>query len=577
MNPAEDVYDVVIAGAGVAGALIAYECSRAGLRVAIVDVGAELFFDPATGHDGRGPLVRQFLAAPVKTTNSAVPSVPWAPSPDESALNAYFVQRGTAAFQSTYARMVGGTTQHWLGTALRYTPDTFAEYSRYQRGVDWPCDYSDLEYWYWRAEHELGVAGDDREDCGAPRRPDHRYPMPAVPATYNDRQVMAATVGLDFEGLPLRVVTTPQARNSVLYQGRPACAGSANCIPICPIQAKYDATVHLKRALNPALGTDTPPDAVAATAILESVVVAVHVDADGRVSGIRVRHPDLSERVLTGRVHVLACNAIENAKILLMSAADGVPAGVANSSDAVGRYLMDHDVKITYARVPRPLYPFRGPGSTAGVESLRTGPFRRDRAAFRIELQNTGWSWAANTPTSTVIGYVNQGLTGRALQDAVAADVATQIELNGLVEPEPDPGNTVRPSRRLVDALGVPRPELTYRISEYTEAGGRAFLAAAGAIYTALGATGVTVVPGWQGAGHLMGTHRMGRDPRTSVCDQYGRTHDHPNLFLAGAGLFPTVDAANPTLTVAAVALRTAAHLIATIRSTPDPNTAARV
>ncbi len=555
-------YDVLVAGSGVAGALIAYQLSRAGLRVGIVEAGDRLYFDRDTGADHRDELVRRFFAAPMKTTNSAYPSLAAAPSPDEGSLNSYFVERGPQPFQSTYLRMAGGTTYHWLGTALRYTPSTFAERTLFGRGADWPFSYAELEPWYWRAEQQLGVAGDDRDDLGSPRPADHRYPMPPVPVSYNDQQVIRATEGLDFEGLPVRFRATPQARNTMLYQGRPACAGSANCIPICPIQAKYDASVHLKRAINPALDPDSPAGARAAQLILGATVAAVEVDRSGAVTGLRVKRPGAEDEVLRAGTYVLALNAIENAKLLLCSATDGLAAGVANGSGLVGRYLMDHDVKISYARVPNPMYLFRGPLSTAGVESLRDGPFRSDRAAFRIELQNTGWSWATNSPFSTVTDLVNQGLTGDRLRRGVARAVNTQIELNGLIEPEPNRDNRVQPSATLVDSLGIPRPELSYSIGQYSEAGAAAFRAATRAIYARLGATEVGEVPGWQGAGHLMGTHRMGTDPAESVCDGYGRSHDHPNLFLTGSGLFPTVDAANPTLTIAAVALRTADHII---------------
>ncbi|HTZ45871.1 MAG TPA: GMC family oxidoreductase [Jatrophihabitans sp.] len=556
--------EVLVAGAGIAGALIAHQLSRAGVPVTIVDAGDRAYFDPATGADQRAELVRRFFTAPVKTTNSAFPNLAAAPSPDEGALNAYFVERGPAPFQSTYLRMVGGTTYHWLGTALRYTPNTFAERTRFGRGADWPFGYDELEPWYWRAEQELGVAGDGAADLGSPRAPGQGYPMPPVPASYNDQLVMAATEGLCVDGLPVEFRSTPQARNTTFYQGRPACAGSANCIPICPIGAKYDASVHLLRALNPALDPDSPPGARPARLLTGLTVSRVLVGPDGQVGGVAVRAPGEDERVLTARRYVLALNAIENAKVLLCSATESLPRGVANSSDAVGRYLMDHDVKISYARLPRPAYLFRGPLSTAGVESMRDGDFRSRRAAFRIELQNTGWSWAAGAPFTDVAALVNQGLTGERLRQAVAWQVNTQIELNGLIEPEPNPDNRVLPSATLRDALGIPRPELFYSIGQYSIDGAAAFWTAVRAVYARLGATEVAEVPGWQGAGHLMGTHRMGTDPAGSVCDGYGRSHDHPNLFLTGSGLFPTVDAANPTLTIAAVALRTAAHLIAT-------------
>lgn len=557
---------VLIAGAGLAGALLAYRCSQAGLKVVLLEAGERPYFDLKTGEDQREALVQSFFSNPVKMTNSGYPDLAYAPSPSETTLNKYYVQHGPQPFQSTYNRFVGGTTYHWLGTCLRFTPNSFQEHSRYGRGIDWPVRYADLQDWYWQAESELGVAGDSAVDLGAPRGPDQPYPMPPILPTYNDRIVRNATEGLRFEGLPVEFRSTPQARNSVPYQGRPVCAGSANCIPVCPIQAKYDASVHLKWALNPRLAPSSTSTALPAELITSAVAVAVSLDAQRRIDGLRVRHPDRSEQVLRARLYVLAMNAIETPKLLLMSASERAPQGVANGSGVVGRYLMDHDVKITYAKLPRPAYLFRGPLSTSGCESLRDGPFRSGRAAFRIELQNTGTSWATGSPFNNVIDLVNRGFSGRRLREQLAWDVSTQIELNGLIEPEPLAENCIRPSERDFDPLGIPRPEIRYRIGDYTQAGTEAFVASARLIYERLGASGISEVPGWFGAGHLMGTTRMGGDERSSCCDSYGRSHEHSNLFLLGCGMFPTVDAANPTLTLAALVLRSAQHIIDSLR-----------
>src|SRR5262249_32278918 len=108
-------------------------------------------------------------------------------------------------------------------------------------GVDWPLSYSELEPWYGAAEREIGVAGVDSRDLGAPRST--RYPMPPIPPTYLDKQWAAAAAKIG-----LRVVSTPQARNSVTRDGRPPCCGNNNCIPICPVGAKYDASVHVAKA-----------------------------------------------------------------------------------------------------------------------------------------------------------------------------------------------------------------------------------------------------------------------------------------------------------------------------------------
>ena len=131
----------------------------------------------------------------------------------------------------------------------------------------------------------------------------------------------------------------------------------------------------------------------------------------------------------------------------------------------------------------------------------------------------------------------------------------------------------MRPSATLVDGLGVPRRSCDTGSARTRPPAVRRSCAPPGG-YKALGATEPAEVPGWQGAGHLMGTHRMGTDPSASCADRFGRTHEHPNLYLAGAGLFPTVDAANPTLTIAAMALRTADHLVHELRTLPAPEPA---
>jgi len=554
-------YDIAVVGAGIAGSLIAHRLSQAGLKVVIIDAGDKAYFDLKTGMDHRQELMDRFYVNPVKMPNAAYPDLDYAPSPTQTTLNKYFVQKGPHPFQSTYTRIVGGTTYHWLGTSLRYVPGTFKEKTLYGRGADWPLSYEEIQDWYWEAEKAIGVAGNSGIDLGAPRKAGQDYPMPEILPTYNDRMVQAATAGLKYQGMPVNFNTTPQARNSIPYQDRPPCAGSANCIPICPIQAKYDATVHLKWALNPGLMQGSSTNAKAAVAKFKCVLTKVTADSAGEITQLVIKHPDRTEEIVKAKKYVLAMHAIEIPKVLLLSANENFPGGIANASGVVGRYLMDHDVKITWAQLAKPLYPFRGPLSTCGVESLRSGDFRKNRASYRIELQNTGASWATGAPFSNVIDNVNQGLRGKELRDKIAWDVSTQIELNALIEPEPNFNNYIKPSDTLVDPFGIPRPEIHYSISDYSHKGAESFFEVTSQIYNKLGALQVTQVPGWFGAGHLMGTLRMGLDSDKSCCDGYGRAHQHKNLFFAGSALFPTVDSANPTLTIAALSLRTANHI----------------
>ena len=146
--------DVVIVGSGVAGALVADVLARAGVGVLVLEAGPPVERDRA---------VEVFRAAPAKVPESPYPNVRWAPHPSVLEIGVpgtgYFIQNGPDPFGSTYERIVGGTTWHWLGSTPRLLPVDFEMQTRFGVGVDWPITYDDLEPWYVRAENELGVAG----------------------------------------------------------------------------------------------------------------------------------------------------------------------------------------------------------------------------------------------------------------------------------------------------------------------------------------------------------------------------------------------------------------------------------
>lgn len=529
-------FDVLIVGSGVAGGLIAWKLSLAGLRVGILEAGTTV---------NRADGANRYRAALIQTPDSAYEEQPWAPWPRVISKNDYYVQPGDPAtdFQSTYLRVVGGTTWHWLGSMIRLLPSDFELKTRHGVGVDWPISYEELEPWYLAGEKQIGVSGDDQFDLGSPRS--EGYPLPPIPMTYSDKIFRERCAPLN-----LPVVPTPQGRNSVGNEGRPPCCGNAMCIPICPIGAKYDASVHVNAAV-----------ANGAVLMPESVAVAVEIDPEGSVQGIRYKRPDGSEHTAAATFYVVACNAIETAKLLLVSRTDALPDGVANTSGHVGRNLCDHPIRLSYATAGEPVYPYRSPLATAGIETTREGDFRSERSAYRIEIGNDGWSWPGLDPLGLAREMIMKDMAGAELFAAVHDQTPTQIRLGSLCEQLPNDAFRVQPAWDALDALGVPRPKISFGIEPYTQKGLDDATATHDRIFDAMGATFRVHLDQWQGAGHLMGTHRMGADPKTSVTDSYGRTHDHPNLFLAGAGLFPTTGTANPTATVAALALRTASVL----------------
>ena len=323
----------------------------------------------------RGVALERFKQSAVRVPEAPYESGPHADSPATIKDN-YIRQDGPDPFRSTYLRLVGGTTWHWLGTALRLLPPDLELRSRYGVGADWPLAYHDLAPWYDVAESELGVSGHDDDVFGPPHQ--KPYPMPGLPATLGDRLMdqVASTVGF-------KVRVSPQARNSQPFDGRPACCASSSCIPICPVQAKYDATVHLRKA-----------EAAGARILSDSVAVRVDVAPDGHITGILIRRPDRSETWLGARHLIIAANAIEGPKLLLMSRSERFPNGVANSSDAVGRYLMDHPVQLTRALSPVPVWQRRGPQEVSAIHEMRDGNHRRQHGAFLMNVGNQGWEWA---------------------------------------------------------------------------------------------------------------------------------------------------------------------------------------
>ncbi|MDQ3874150.1 MAG: NAD(P)-binding protein, partial [Actinomycetota bacterium] len=311
--------DVVVVGAGIAGALAATELARTGIHVVILESGPRV---------DRAEAVRIFRESSVRVPEAPYPSLPYAPRPTVVDPTGYYVQEGPELFGSTYERRVGGTTWHWLGTALRLIPSDFEMKSRYGVGVDWPVSYDDLEPWYGRAEAAIGVAGADDPALGAPRS--QSYPMPPIPQSYVDQRIAAAV-----EPLGLPVTATPQARNSRVWDGRPACCGNATCIPICPIGAKYDASVHVAKA-----------ERFGARLLAPAIVYEVDV-RPSRVDA-RFFRPDRTRGVARAKTLILAAHAIETPKLMLVSRGPEHPAGLGNERDLVGRFLMDHPVQLSW-------------------------------------------------------------------------------------------------------------------------------------------------------------------------------------------------------------------------------------
>ena len=636
-------YDVVIVGAGIAGSILGRQLAENGKRVLILEAG------PGTGLERGGfqTFVDRFFLENIKSPTAPFPHSINAPV--DAPFSPYYVQTGPQNYGSNYTRHAGGTTLHWMGTCLRFLPEDFQLKSLYGHGIDWPISYEDLQPYYQKAEWELGVSADAQEQELLDKqeklfKSGYDFPMQRVPPSFLDVELGKRMNGLSAKltgdkktyKFKLHTSSTPAARNSTprtnlvdprdgrkLDDGeyyRPVgapdfpdergqrCQGNSSCIPICPVQAKYSALKTLRNAI------ENNRDRV--EVITQAVASQVEIDpTSGRVDGIRYKkyydpaNTDFTEHVAHGKLYVIAAHAIETAKLLLASR-------VANSSDMVGRNLMDHPFVLTWGLMPGPVGSYRGPGSTSGIPQLRDGEFRKEFAAFRIEIGNWGVDFPNGTPHTTIRSLVDRkgfnednpnghpedirqkngdveairqkrrkdprlDLFGKDLRAEIADVVSRQFRLGFELEQLPELSNRVTIDQRYRDALGSFRPVISYRVDDYCRRGIVQARKLSDQIYSKAKVTDETrnytphnpIAAGsfiddegkryeYHGAGHAAGTHRMGSSPKDSVVDADQRTWDHENLFLVGCGNFCTIGTANPTLTAAALAFKAAEKIL---------------
>ncbi len=403
----------MIVGAGISGAIVADQLAEKGHDVLILETGVKKDFSFESYRD----YLHTFYKNTVKIPNSTYPQNPNAPQPlvtdvgniedgiQQFNEGSYFKQYGPAPFQSTYTRAKGGTTLHWLGTCLRMLPTDFKEQDLFGIGKNWPINYYDLMPYYRKAELEIGVSADVEEQAylGVSFEEDYVFPMTKIPQSHLDKKLTEWTKNAVFEykneTYEYNVVSTPQGRNSnpnpkynngegyqpVGAVGNPdlgqRCEGNSACVPICPVQAKYNALKTLQKAVNKGV-------------VINAQCVASEIQYDdktGEVTGIKYKeYEDFDalqsdenctyvEKTVKAKRYVLAAHAVENAKLMLAS-------GFKNKN--IGQNLMDHPVLLTWGLAPEKIGAFRGPGSTSGIPSLRDGIFRKDRSAFRVEIGN---------------------------------------------------------------------------------------------------------------------------------------------------------------------------------------------
>jgi len=531
--------DVCVVGSGVAGGLVAHELARRGHDVVVLEAGPR--FDPESR-----------LERMERTIRPDIETATW----DMGGERDRFSTSGAVGFGLNTRRVkgVGGSTLAWEGYTPRFHEKDFEMNSRYGHASDWPIDYRDLRPYYAEAERKLGVAGADDNPFGPPR--EEPYPLPAFPGGPVESLFEAAADELD-----ITLHSAPQARNSEAYDGRSRCLGYSTCAPVCPSGAKYSGDVHVRKA-----------EAAGARVIDRAPVQRLRHDAAGdAVEAAVYNTPERDGLEQEARRFVLACGGVETPRLLLLSRSAEYPDGLANSSGAVGRYFMNHPAIYTSGVIEKP----------DGQEPLYWWTHESyqfydhdDPTPGSIKLEfkhgNPALAWPLTGFDEGVADELADPLVGETWSDdafeAYAERVRSRWEVgvSAYVEVLPREENrvTLDPSR--TDDHGNPVPDIVIDgVGSHAIETAKRAIDIQTDVLAELGASGIesTDPHDPRYAAHLMGTTRMGDDPDSSVVGPHLRTHDLRNLFVASASVFVTAGAMNPTLTIAALALRLADRL----------------
>src|SRR5262245_1119993 len=434
------------------------------------------------------------------------------------------------------------TTIHRSAHFPRLRPSDFRVRSLDGVADDWPLTYAELEPFFDVNDRMMGVAGLPGDPAYPPKSPRQTPPIPIGR--------LGHTIVGGFEKLGWHWWPSDSAILTAAYDGRRACNNCGPCDVGCPVGAKASTDITYW------------PKALARGAVLRTGarVREITVSPDGRADGV-VYHDDQGQvHEQKARIVVLAANGVGTPRLLLNSTSARFPHGLANGSGLVGRNLMFHPYALARGLFDERLEGHRGPNGCAIISQEF---YESDRARGFVR----GYSFQI-TRGLNPIGTATGGLSGQRVpwgaghRAAYDARFDRSINVAVIGDDLPEEHNRVELDSQLTDADGIPAPRVVYTLSANSRALLDHGLARAGEVLRAAGARTVDTAPllrtsGW----HLMGTARMGADPRRSVVDAYGRCHEVPNLFIVDGSILVTGGAVNPTSTIQALALRIADHI----------------
>lgn len=440
-----------------------------------------------------------------------------------------------ADFPVWTCKTVGGTTMHWTAATPRLQGHEMKARTTYGEVedaslADWPITLAELEPYYDRSEELMGVAGTNG--------------IPYLPGSNNYKVLEAGARNLGYKDID----TSKVAINPVPRDGRAGCLQLGFCTSGCATGAKWST-----------LYTEIPRAEATGNFELRSECMAVKLLTDGqdRVTGVQYIDAAGNTQVQKSRFVCVAGNAPETTRLLLNSKTDRYPDGLANSSGQVGRNYMRHAMAAVVSIMPGEVHFYKGT-QIAGIvrDEMKNDTGRGFFGGFQLNVVSWTPAYLANN--------MLPGKWGKEFTDVMEQyRNFAAILIIGEDLPRADNRITLHPQRK--DRYGIPLSVVHYRHHTNNRAMINYAMDVSRNLHESLGAVQqfdlVDVFP----ATHNMGTARMGDDPETSVCDKWGRTHDIDNLYISDGSLFPTVGCENPTITIVALVLRQAEHILGKI------------
>lgn len=512
--------DVCIIGAGISAAMLSQKLSelRPGLSIAVVEAGRSIF-DLENRFKYRDRMIQYG-------------ENPW---PED------FIPDQLAEGQITRTMAVGGQALHWGGTCNRFSEEDLRLKSMYGLYEDWPVEWSELEKYYCEAERRLGVSGEQ-----SPFPEDRRsepYPMPPMPLTYDlaELKKWGDKSGIRFQG-------TPQSKNTVPYDGRSVCLRCGTC-DICPTGARYSPDFTFKRLLAERKITLHDHTLVRKLTLNDDNTRVASAQALNR------SHPN--EQVeFRARLFVLASGYTWSPHLLLLSTSSRFPNGLANRTGQVGKYSSGHAFMTAFVEIDREVFP--NMNTQYGLISRQF--FRCDPGQPYVRHDLRIWSNAGNH-VRLKDGDGHMLLGEDVLSDWRARNKKGMARVRAYYDVHPAENSEVVLDASHRNEWGDPLPKVVHKYDSATEARLPATKQHIRNTFARLARADngqIIKVSESDYLDHPTGGCRMGMDPATSVCDSYGRTHDHENLFVVGAPTLPAAGCTNGTLTFVALTLRSA-------------------